>query len=232
VSADSQDLGSGTSSEGRQRFGLLLVFITASFLVEGTISKSGWDQAIVTTLLGVTLLLAFWAGDMPPRRLRRACAVVVLGVAAAIVAVGTGDHTGEGIGRLASAALVGLAPPAIAVGVVRSLRKHRGVTVEAVLGALCIYLLAGMFFGFVYGAVDNLGGDPFFAGGVDATPARSVYFSFATLTTVGYGDLTARTDLGHTLAVMEALLGQLYLVTVVSVGVANLIPRRRLGDSQ
>jgi voltage-gated potassium channel Kch len=61
-----------------------------------------------------------------------------------------------------------------------------------------------------------------------------VYFSFATLTTVGYGDLTARTDLGRTLAVMEALLGQLYLVTVVSVGVANLVPRRRLdgGNSQ
>jgi voltage-gated potassium channel Kch len=61
-----------------------------------------------------------------------------------------------------------------------------------------------------------------------------VYFSFATLTTVGYGDLTARTDLGRTLAVMEALLGQLHLVTVVSVGVANLVPRRRLdgGNSQ
>jgi hypothetical protein len=217
------------SSEGRQRFGLVLVFITASFVVEGTISKSGWYQAIVTALLGATLLLAFWAGDMPPHRLRRVCAVVAVGVGAAIVTVVTGDHTAEGFGRLANAALVALAPPAIAVGVVRSLRKHGAVTVEAVLGGLCLYLLAGMFFAFVYGAVNNLGGDPFFAGGVEATPARCVYFSFATLTTVGYGDLTARSNLGHTLAVMEALLGQLYLVTVVSVGVANLVPRRRLG---
>jgi hypothetical protein len=143
----------------------------------------------------------------------------------------TGDHTAQGFGRVANAALVALAPPTIAIGVVRSLRKYGAVTVQAVLGALCLYLLAGMFFAFIYGAVNNLGGDPFFANGVDATPARSVYFSFATLTTVGYGDLTARTDVGHTLAVTEALLGQLYLVTVVSVGVANLVPRRRLGDS-
>jgi len=42
------------------------------------------------------------------------------------------------------------------------------------------------------------------------------------LTTVGYGDLTARTDLGHTLAVFEALIGQIYLVTVVSLIVSNL----------
>jgi hypothetical protein len=46
---------------------------------------------------------------------------------------------------------------------------------------------------------------------------------------VGYGDLTARTDFGRTLAVIGALLGPLYLVTVVSVGVANLVPRRRVG---
>jgi hypothetical protein len=223
---------SETSPEHPQRFGLVLVFITASFLVEGTISESRWDQAIVTALLGTTLLMAFWAGGMPRRRLRRACAFVAVGVAIVIVTVVTGDHTAEGFARLANAALVAIAPPMIAVGVVRSLRKHGAVTVEAVLGGLCLYLLAGMFFASVYSAVNNLGGDPFFAGGVAATPARSVYFSFATLTTVGYGDLTARSDLGHTLAVTEALLGQLYLVTVVSVGVANLVPRRRLGDSQ
>jgi ion channel len=55
--------------------------------------------------------------------------------------------------------------------------------------------------------------------------------SFATLTTVGYGNLTARTDLRRTLALIWALLGQLYLVMVVSGGEANLVPRRRLdGD--
>jgi Ion channel len=213
-----------------QRFGVVLAFITASLVVQGTISKGGWHQAIVTGLLGATLLLTFWAADMPAPRLRRVSALVVVGVAGVIVALVSGDHTTHGIGGLANAALVSIAPPMITIGIVRSLRRHGAVTLEAVLGALCLYLLAGMFFAFIYGAVDNLGGDPFFTSGVEATPARCNYFSFTTLTTVGYGDLAARSDFGHTLAVLEALLGQLYLVTVVSVGVANLAPRIRRGD--
>lgn len=219
-------------AEHRQRFGLALVFITASFMVEGTVSSHGWAEVLVTALLGLTLLLTFWAADMPLYRLRIAAAVVALAVAAAVVAVEIGDHTAEGIGRLANAVLVALAPPMLVVGMLRSVRRHRAVTIEAVLGGLCLYLVVGMFFAFVYGAVDNLGGEPFFAGGADATPAQCSYFSFSTLTTVGFGDLTARTDFGHTLAVLEALVGQLYLVTVVSVGVSNLVPRARAGGDR
>ena len=68
----------------------------------------------------------------------------------------------------------------------------------------------------------NSAASPFFAGGQLATVPHCLYFSFTSLTTVGYGDFTARTNLGHTLAVSEALLGQIYLVTVVSLIVANL----------
>jgi len=91
-------------------------------------------------------------------------------------------------------------------------------------------VLVGMTFGFVYGAIDNLGGDPFFASGEPATVSHCLYFSLTTLATVGYGDFVARSDLGHTLAVSEALIGQIYLVTVVSLIVSNLrrpAPRER-----
>ena len=211
----------------RQRFGLALIFITASFMVEGTVSGSGWAQVLVTALLGTTLLLTFWAADMPSNRLRIAAVGVAAAMVGVIVTVAIGDSTAEGIGRLTNAALVALAPPALVVGMIRSVRRHRAVTIEAVLGGLALYILVGMFFAFVFGAIDNLGGEPFFAQGVDATPQRCNYFSFSTLTTVGFGDLTARGDLGRTLAVFEALIGQLYLVTVVSVGVSNLAPRAR-----
>jgi hypothetical protein len=67
-----------------------------------------------------------------------------------------------------------------------------------------------------------------FAGGQPATVSNCLYFSFTTLTTVGYGDLATRSSLGHTLSVFEALLGQIYLVTVVSLIVSNLgAPGRR-----
>jgi hypothetical protein len=82
--------------------------------------------------------------------------------------------------------------------------------------------MIGLFFAFVYGAIEEISGEPFFAGGTSASVANCVYFSFVTLATVGYGDLTAAGNLGHTLCVFEALIGQIYLVTVVSLIVSNL----------
>jgi Ion channel len=73
----------------------------------------------------------------------------------------------------------------------------------------------------VYGTIDRFG-PGFFANGASATVSRCLYYSFTTLTTVGYGDLTAATNLGHTLSVTEALMGQIYLVTIVSLIVGNL----------
>ena len=214
----------------RERYGLLLAVLIASFAVQGTAPTSDVWRAVVTVLLGAALILAFLAADMPARRLRIAGLLVAFVVGAALVSLLIGLSQAElGFTAIANALLVALAPPSIVAGVIRSLRAHHQVTVQVLFGALCLYLLAGMFFAFVYAAIDQLSGDPFFTGGLDATPARSIYFSFTTLTTVGYGDVTAASNVGHTLAVTEALLGQIYLVTVVSVVVANLVPRRFAG---
>lgn len=215
--------------EVRERYGLLLVILVASFGIQGIAPEATVWRGVVTVLVGAASVIAFRAADMPTRRLRITGALVAVVVGAALVALAVGDsQLAATFTALASAVLVGLAPPAIVVGVVRSMRAHGAVTVAVLYGALCLYLLLGMFFAFLYGAIDQIGGEPFFAGGIDATPALSIYFSLTTLTTVGYGDLTAASNLGHTLSVTEALVGQIYLVTVVSVVVANLVPRRRL----
>ena len=136
-------------------------------------------------------------------------------------------HSGGAVPRLANLLLVVLAPPAIVIGVVRNLRARRHVTVEAVFGVLCLYILLGMCFAFLYGSIDRLG-QQFFAQNVAASVSNCLYFSFTTLTTVGYGDLTAASNLGHTLSNAESLIGQIYLVTVVAVLVSNLSrPQRR-----
>jgi len=71
--------------------------------------------------------------------------------------------------------------------------------------------------------------------------ADFLYYSFVTLTTVGYGDVTAATNLGRMLSVIEALVGQLYLVIVVALIVSNIgrerstekiIPRERPLEDQ
>jgi Ion channel len=205
----------------RERYGLLLGAIIVAFAVQGIAEPGAVEEVFVSVLLGATLLLALWAGDMKPRVMRPAVAIVVVLILVSVVEAANGNVDG-GATRIANALLVALAPPAIIIGVIRSLRARQAVTLEAVFGVLCVYILLGMFFASVYGTMDRVGGAPFFAGGQSATVARCLYFSFTSLTTAGYGDFTARTNLGHTLSVSEALLGQIYLVTVVSLIVANL----------
>jgi hypothetical protein len=205
----------------RERYGLLLGAIVLAFAIQGIASTGQVEQIIVSGLLGATLLLSLWCADAKPIVMGVAAVAVVAVFVASIVETVVGTP-GGGASRVANALLVSLAPPAIVVGVARSLRARQGVTLEAVFGVLCVYLLIGMLFAFVYGSIDRLGGSPFFVGGPSASVAECLYYSFTTLTTVGYGDLTARTNLGHTLSVSEALVGQIYLVTIVSLIVANL----------
>jgi Ion channel len=213
-------------AEGRKRYGVLMVAILAAFFVQGVANPGRWEQLIVAVLLGVTLIAALRAAEVRPIVLRVAVVVVAAVVAAAAAAAASGSIDSAAT-RFANALLVLLAPPAIAVGVVRNLRARQAVTIEAVFGVLCLYLLVGMFFAYIYGGIDRVGGTPFFAGGESATTARCLYYSFTTLTTIGYGDLTASSNLGHTLSVLEGLLGQIYLVTVVSLIVGNLGRGRR-----
>jgi hypothetical protein len=210
-----------SATRHRERYGVLLGAIVIAFSIQGIAEPGEWEQIVTSALLGATLLLAFWAADMKPKYLRPAGVVVACCVLLSIGEALSGTVDG-GATRLTNALLVVLAPPAIIVGVVRSLRARQAVTLEAVFGVLCVYILLGMFFAYVYGSINLLGGAPFFAGGQPATVAQCLYYSFTTLTTVGYGDLIARTNLGHTLSVFEALVGQIYLVTVVSLIVANL----------
>jgi len=209
------------------RYGLLLLATVASVGVQGVIEPSGVQNVVVTALAGGTLVLAFHAAGLAPRFTR---AVVAFAAAALVVAIvrATAGGIGEGAARSVNAALVALGPPAVAIGLLRELRATQEVRLEAVAGVLCLYVLIGMAFGFLYGAIDNLGGDPFFTGGKSASVAHCLYYSLTTLATVGYGDFVARTNLGHTLSVSEALIGQIYLVTVVSLIVSNLRgPARR-----
>jgi voltage-gated potassium channel Kch len=103
--------------------------------------------------------------------------------------------------------------------------------VETVMGAICIYVLIGMCFSFVYSAIGLFEGT-FFVQTKHASLADYLYFSFVTQTTVGYGDFSAAGGLGRALAAFEAMLGQLYLVTVVAVVVSNLAGRARRGRLQ
>jgi len=118
---------------------------------------------------------------------------------------------------LAAWSVILLLPP---VAIFQKIRKEfaaEGVDLEVVLGALCAYLHIGSYFAFLYNTIAIASESPFFAQPGAENMLNYIYFSFVTLTTTGYGDLSPAYGPGRMVAVVEAILGQLYLVSVVSI---------------
>lgn len=111
------------------------------------------------------------------------------------------------------------------VAIALRLARYRRVTLPLVLGLLCVYLLLGLSFGIVYDLADVLSPPAFSQPSIGISGA--VYFSFVTLTTVGYGDIAAVSPPVRAIAVLESILGQFYLVAVVSFAVGRLGGRGR-----
>ena len=211
----------GAPERSRRRYGVLLIFCIALVGVQGVFPPGPVQQVLVALLAGACLILAVRSARLSATLQRVAQLLAVSAVAIGVLhALDAG--VSDGAARLCVASLLALGPPAVAVGIIRDLRSSGRVSIHAVAGVLALYLLIGMMFAFLYGGIDQVSSTPFFADNVPATVSRCLYFSFTTLTTVGYGDMVADTDLGRTLAIFEALLGQIYLVTIVSLLVGNL----------
>jgi hypothetical protein len=190
-------------------------------------SDSDAAQAIVICIQAVTLLVAVWASQARHAVVRTTEFVVGAIVAGAAIAFVISGEVDDGAAKIVNLLLVAFAPLTIIAGIVRHFREDGAVTIRTMFGVLCIYLLVGSFFAFGYGAVGALSDAPFFAQTSSESSADFLYYSFTTLTTTGFGDLTAAENLGRSVTIMEALIGQIYLVTVVAVIVGNLRPRRR-----
>jgi voltage-gated potassium channel Kch len=200
------------------RYGIVLLLLLATFVFLASAPTGDWVPLVAAVLQGATLLAAFAASDVGPNLWRFAIVVVVAGLLAALGIWFVDFDNADGVLFLLNALLVGTAPVVIA----RSLIRRGVVDIHTVMGALCIYVLLGMLWAFAFGAIGAFMSGPFFAQKGPANVADYLYFSYVTLTTVGYGDLTAAEGLGRAVAVLEALLGQLYLVTVVAVVVARM----------
>ena len=212
--------GTELGARAEYRFGLVLLLLLTTFLFLMAGSTAKWTRPVSVALMGATLLASLFAANVAPR-LRRIAAVVALVAFAGSLSLVAFGKSGEGAASLLCAALVALAPIAIA----RSVLRRRVVDTQTVLAALCIYVLFGMLWAFMFAGIGSLGSSAFFAQSITPTSADYLYFSFVTQLTVGYGDLTAAGNLGRAFAVLEALIGEIYLVTVVALVVSRLAPR-------
>jgi hypothetical protein len=205
-----------------RRYGVVLFLLAAAFTLGMVQPAAGW-ALIVTALVQSAAVLAALSRAGVPRSL---VAVALLAIAVCVgtaVAALAGDQRLRGISSLASAGTLLLVPIAIAV----EFRRDLTITPQTVTAALCIYVVMGMMFASVAEGASALSGSPYFAGRPPADRSDYLYFSYITLATVGYGDFVPALRLGRALAVLEGLMGQVYLVTVVALIVSNLGLRRR-----
>ena len=210
------------------RFGFVLLLLLATFIFLASGPTGDWVPLVAVVLQGATLFAAFAASGVGRGLWRLALVVVLAALVSASVAIFVGGKVVNTALFLLSVLLVGAAP----VVIITSLARRRVIDLRTVLGAICVYILIGMMWSFAFSAAGTLDSEPFFAQQSHATVADYMYFSFVTITTTGYGDLTAARGFGRAMAVLEALIGQLYLVTVIALLVSNLGRRGRVRDEQ
>jgi len=208
-------------------YGLLLVLILASIVGTAVFSGTQLGRIVTVVFLGGTLLFAMRtsrAGHRYRRMWSIAVPVMVLG--AAVSGILSDADLSRSIVTGFSAVLV----VATLTAILGRLATHTTISIQTVLGALSMYLLLGLLFASVFAFLASASGDAFFAQGATAgSSVNYIYFSYVTIATVGYGDLSAAGNLGKMLSASEALVGQLFLVTVVALLVTNLGKARQRG---
>jgi ion channel len=210
------------SRRASHSFGFVLLAIGATFVFAATAPDASWATSVLVLLECGTMIVALWTSGLA--HARSSVSVAFLGLAIGLAAanlIWSGRELTGVLGIVSAMVAFGIVAVIAATVVVKG-----EVNAQSVSGAVCVYLLLGIIFMYVYGAVAAFGGGDFFAQGTDGSRSLRLYFSYITLATVGYGDYTAGSNLGHMLAVVEALMGQLYLVTVVALLIARLRPHR------
>jgi Ion channel len=207
-------------------YSAVLLLVVASVALQMAASGSNATRFATIALQAATLTVAVRKSGLRRGGVRLAAAASLFVVCAALVTWIADGEIPEPASAIVNGLLVAVAPVAIAAGLVSELRDTRAVSVATLAGVLSIYLLAGMLFSFLYSVVNAFDPEALFSQVTDPTRAEQLYFSFVTLCTVGYGDLTPATDLPRALATAEMLVGQIYLVTVVSVIVSHLARAR------
>ncbi|MDR2984077.1 MAG: potassium channel family protein [Nocardiopsaceae bacterium] len=199
-------------------YGVVLLLVVVTYIVSISVTQTRAASIVLLVQLA-TVWLALRTSQA--RRIVRTVAAVGLSLAA-VVAVGSFfvHRPGDQLGVVFSiSCLLYLVAP---FAIVRHLLLRRQIDWQSLLGAVAAYLLFGMFFAFAYRALGELGSVPFFGSAGRGTLSQDLFFSFVTMSTVGYGNLVPAANPGQALAVVEAVAGQLFLVVAVGKVVSSM----------
>jgi hypothetical protein len=193
-------------------FGALLALLLTSFLLGGL--HGDVARSLSTVVNGATLIVALRTTGLVTSRSRMVVVLLIAGIASTAEFVTRNDNAAGGISGLVQVVILA----GIAVAILRRLLWHDRVGPQTLMGALCVYFLLGLAFGWTYVAIEAFDHRPIFVTEPLSEPNYSdlVYYSFIVLTTVGFGDITPATALVQRVTVAEAMAGQIFLATMIA----------------
>src|SRR3954447_1973279 len=203
------------------RYGLVLLALVVSYLVTAFLTGA-IAAALSTALYTLTLVLALRTSGLHRDASRAVRLALLVGTVMAVALLSAHTAVTDGLADVWFAILL-LTTIAI---VVRRVLADAVVSLQTVMGALSAYMMIGLMYAAIYASLDHFMTEPLFAGGGGVNANTVQYFSFTTLTTLGYGDFVAAGNAGRAIAMLEALTGQIFLATFVARLVASYIPRR------
>jgi voltage-gated potassium channel len=190
----------------------LLVLLLANFFLLELVDDPRWGAIGSTLLAAAALVVAISDPSTGHQITRRHWIQILACVALAPIVLFVNSEELLAVTYLLPVFL--LVTATLPVTISRVL-QHRRVTYETVLGALCAYVLLGLLFAFVFLAIEELGWT-FFAEPGEHPQSEYLFFSFITLTTLGLSASTPSVGLPQALTALEALIGSVFLVTLVA----------------
>ncbi len=209
----------GPRLRGR-RYGLLLVTLLASYLLSAFLHEK-WIAGLNLALFTLAGLIALRNSPVRSRVARIACSAgLLLSVVMIIISASFSSDVGRGVAYIWTGLLLLLTVTLL----LRQILLMPAVTIQSIYGAVSAYLIIGLMYAAFYSAIYYLHNLSFFSNHEHANGSTFQYFSFTTLTTLGYGDFTPALSGGRAVAMIEAMTGQIFLATLVARLVSTFRP--------
>jgi hypothetical protein len=194
----------------RRRYTVLFYTLVFTLVASPLVATFGLSGALIESLLAANLLAAVMPVKAGKSRSLLLAVMTVLWLARPVTA--WFGHRALSTMTLCAWTLIGLLAAAVAL---RFAIRAVKVDAEHLFAALSAYLLAGIYFGLLYWALEQLHPGTFSAQ-QNFSRTGGVYFSFVTLATLGYGDIVPRAEVARGLAIVEGVGGQLFLAVLVA----------------
>lgn len=194
----------------RWRFRPLLVALLGLLLLYPFVEDR---QLFIKGLTALVLLAALYAVSRQKRVLLLACSLGIPALLATAVSLATAALAAHIVAGIADVLFFGFTTAVLLYHVL----ADREVTADTLYGAVCVYLLSGVMWASLYGLVERIQPHSFQASsGQGVTVPDLLFFSYVTLTTLGYGDITPVTPPARSLTVVEAIFGVLYNALLIA----------------